>query len=167
MPTLAGALASGSIPEVDRPVTCRDYRPINTRREGAQVASLRINIVDEEGVGCVEVVVSGSDNAGVINADPNDAGAVRPATHGAGQCEPHDHGGHSPEDVHYRFDFDASRTFQSPLLSFYRHGDPLTRSGGFDDLRAWLRVAYIDGSGNRDGAVPVYVTGPLVTYACF
>jgi hypothetical protein len=166
LPTLEGALASGVIPAVDRPVECRDYRPINTRREGAQVGFLRINIFDEEGVGCVEVVVSGSSHAGVIDADPSDAAAVVPAAHGPGQCAAHEHEGHSPDDVHYRFDFDASRTFQSPRLSFYRYGDPLLGSGGTYDLHAWVRVSYVDGSANRKGAVPVYVSGPITNYAC-
>lgn len=163
----SATFAGDIVPDVDRPVVCNDFRPIRTRREGAQLGFLKVAVEDEQGVGCVQVVVSGSDSAGIASADANDPMAAEAIPHGPGQCPGHEHTGHSSSDTHYRFEFDASRTQQAPVLSFYRYGEPLGWSGGISYLAAWVQASYSDGDGRETKTVPVYVTGPLETWACF
>lgn len=166
-PYLDEAVSRGRVPAPDMPVTCDDFRPINTRLDGAQIGYLKLAIDDDQGVGCTEVVISGASFGGIFNAEPNDSGAVTPAEHGPGACPGHEHTNHSADDFHYHFEFDGTRTHQEPTLEFARYGAPFRfASGGISHLNAWVRAAYYDGEDNRLAAASVYVFGPT-QWACY
>ena len=141
----------------DGRISCDEFRPIEARHEGNEMyADLRFNVSDDEGVSCVQFVLSPGD---IENASSGDIGAVSPPAMVEGECADHVHHANEPDNaIHYKVEYDGSRRGQNPSFSYQRRA---LASGWRSLIGGKLFMEYWDGDGELNQATKwVYFYGP-------